>query len=57
MKNKDLSTYGVVEMDNLQLRQINGGTWLSYALGYICHKNFRLYEMNRMSPWNAMGTK
>lgn len=56
MIEKDLSTY-MVEMDYLQMEQINGGTWLSYALGYICHKNFRMYELNTMSPWNAMGSK
>jgi hypothetical protein len=38
MENINLTNLQVVEINNSDLQSITGGTWLSYALGYICGK-------------------
>ena len=36
MKNLDLSTYGVEEMNEEEIREMDGGGILAKALGYVC---------------------
>ena len=34
----NLENYGVIELHKDECQSINGGSWLSYAVGYVCGK-------------------
>ena len=40
----NLEDYGVIELHNDECQSINGGSWLSYAVGYVCGKIVNLLD-------------
>lgn len=57
MENLDYKNLGLEDISETEIKEIQGGTWLSYAIGYISRWNYEIMAANEGSPWNAMGSK
>jgi hypothetical protein len=57
MENLDYKNLGLEDISETEIKEIQGGTWLSFAIGYISRWNYEIMAANEGSPWNAMGSK